>query len=177
MNDREVGKREIEREHLSAFLDAYEAATAESFPEMIDSETPDFIGHDAQGRIVGIEVTQLLFGPDEQDMRRIFPPNPTDNDAWFRLLDLMHRKNQTLAKGRWSQCERKILVIMLIDTSIGAIATGAETDAPRDGGFTEVWLVDCAQLEVFGAVDLFAVVHPELKGHFATGDQGQKPYG
>jgi hypothetical protein len=79
MNHREVGKREIEREHLSAFLDAYEAATAEFFPEMINSETPDFIGRDAQGRIVGIEVTQLRFAPDEQDMRRIFPPNPTDD--------------------------------------------------------------------------------------------------
>jgi hypothetical protein len=177
MNDWEVGKRETERGHLGAFLDAYEAATAESFPEMIDSETPDFIARDAQRRLVGIEITQLRFAPDEQHMRRIFPPNPTDDDAWFRLLDLMHRKNQTLTKGRWSQCERKTLVIMVIDTSLEAMTTGAETDTPRDGGFTEVWLVDYAQLEVFGAVDLFAVVHPELKGHFTTGDHGQKPYG
>lgn len=79
MNDWELGKREIEREHLGIFLDAYEAATGETFAEMIDSETPDFIGRDLQGRVVGIEITQLRFSPDKQDARRIFPPNPTDD--------------------------------------------------------------------------------------------------
>jgi hypothetical protein len=177
MSDWEVGKREIEREHLGIFLDAYEAATGETFPEMIDSETPDFIGHDAQGRVVGIEITQLRFAPDQQDMRRIFPPNSTDDDAWFRLLKLLHGKLQKLTKGRWPQCERKILVIMLIDTSLDAMMTGAETDTPSDGGFTEIWLADYTQFEIFGAVDLFAVVHPELEGRFETGDHGQKPYG
>ena len=144
---------------------------------MIDSETPDFVGRDAQGRIVGIEITQLRFSPDERDARRIFPPNSTDDDAWFRLLDLMHRKHQTLTKGRWPQCERKILAIMLIDTTLDALMTGAETETPRNGGFTEIWLANHTQLEAFGAVDLFAVVHPRLEGHFATGDKGQKPYG
>ena len=57
MNDWELGKREIEREHLGLFLDAYEAASGESLPEMIDRETPDFIGRDAQGRVVGSEIT------------------------------------------------------------------------------------------------------------------------
>jgi hypothetical protein len=64
MNDWELGKREIKREHLGLFLDAHEAATGESFLEMIDSETPDFIGRDALGRVVGIEITQLRFRPD-----------------------------------------------------------------------------------------------------------------
>lgn len=177
MSDWEIGKREIEREHLGVFLDAYKIATMETFPEMIDSETPDFIGRDMQGRTVGIEITQLRFAPDEQHMRRIFPPNPTDDDAWFRLLDLMHRKRQTLTKGRWPRCQRKILVIMLIDTSLDAIMTGAETDTPSEDDFTEIWLADYTQFEAFGAVGLFAVVHPELEGRFATGDHGQKPYG
>ena len=89
----------------------------------------------------------------------------------------MHRKHQTLTKGRWRECERKILVVMLIDSTLDALMTGAETETPRDGGFTEIWLADYMQLEAFGGVDLFAVVHKELEGHFATGDRGQEPYG
>ena len=45
-NDSALGKREIEREHLGQFLEAYQRATGETFPEMCDSETPDFIGRD-----------------------------------------------------------------------------------------------------------------------------------
>jgi hypothetical protein len=56
MNDWDLGKREIERDHLGLFLDAYERATDETFPEMYDSETPDFIGRDHKGRVVGIEI-------------------------------------------------------------------------------------------------------------------------
>jgi hypothetical protein len=177
MNDHEIGKREIEREHLCLFLDAYKAATGESFSEIIDSETPDFIVQDGRGRIVGIEITQLRFAPDVQHMRRLFAPEPADHDAWWRLLDLMHSKDQTLPRGRWPECERKILVVMLIDTSLTAITAGIDTDTPTEGGFSEVWLADYTQAEAFGAVDLFAVVYPKLEGHFATGDQGQKPYG
>ena len=89
----------------------------------------------------------------------------------------MHKKDLTLKKGRWAECERKILVIILIDTSIDAVAAGSDTDIPDEEGFNEVWLADYTQVEAFGAVDLFAVVHAELEGHFATGDAGQKPYG
>jgi len=177
MNDWDLGKREIEREHLGLFLDAYERATGETFREMYDSETPDFIGRDDEGRVVGIEIVQLRFAPDERHMRRIFPPQPEDPDAWWRLLELLHKKDQTLTKGRWSECERKILVIVLVDASIEAVGLGTDTDTPDEEGFDEIWLADYTQVEAFGAVDLFAIVHPELKGHFATGDWGQKPYG
>jgi hypothetical protein len=177
MNDLELGKREIEREHLGLFLEAYQLATGETFSEMYDSETPDFIGRDEAARIVGIEIAQLRFSPDERHIRRIDPPGPRDTDAWWRLLELMHQKDQKLTSERWSQCERKILVIILIDAAIGAITTGTETDRPREDGFDEVWLADYTQGEAFGAVDLFAIVHPKLEGRFATGDYGQKPFG
>jgi len=176
MSDRELGKRENEREHLALFIDAYRLATGEALLEMYDSETPDFIGQDEVGRIVGIEITQLRFSPDERHMHRIYPLDPYEMDAWWRLLQLMHQKHQKLSKGRWPQCDRKILVIMLVDVSMDAVATGTETD--RDGaGFDEVWLADHTQVEAFGAVDLFAIVHPMLEGRFATGDRGQKPFG
>jgi hypothetical protein len=177
MIDLELGKREIEREHLELFLDAYQLATGETFSEMYDSETPDFIGRDEAGRIVGIEITQLRFSPDQRHMRRIYPPESHEMDAWWRLLELMHQKDQKLPKGHWLQCDRKILVIMLVDVSIDAVAAGTETGRPDEGGFDEVWLADHTQVEAFGAVDLFAILHPTLDGRFATGDCGQKPFG
>jgi hypothetical protein len=144
---------------------------------MYDSETPDFIGRDATGRTVGIEITQLRFSPDERHMRRIEPPEPHDMDAWWRLLELMHQKDQKLTKGYWPHCDRKILAIVLVDTAIDALTTATETDRPSERGFDEVWHADHTQVEAFGAVDLFAIVHPTLEGRFATGDCGQKPFG
>ncbi len=61
--------------------------------------------------------------------------------------------------------------------SIEAVDLDTDTDTPDEGGFDEIWLADYTQVEAFGALDLFAIVHPELKGHFATGNWGQKPYG
>src|SRR5271169_3240505 len=87
MSDSDLGKREEEREHLALFLDAYRDATGETFPELYDSETPDFIGRDREGRVVGIEITRLRFAPDEQHMRRIEPSGHSDSDAFWRLLD------------------------------------------------------------------------------------------
>ncbi len=110
-------------------------------------------------------------------MRQIFQPEPDDADAWWKLLELMHSKDKKLNKGIWPQCERKILVVVLVDTSIEAIAAGSDTDTPGKHGFDEIWLADYTQVDAFGAVDLFAVVHADLKGHFATGNWGQKPYG
>ena len=101
VSDSELGKREEEREHLALFLDAYEAATGESFAELHDSETPDFIGRDMAGRCVGIEITQLRFAPDEKHMRRIDPPGRNDTDAFWRLLDLLQQKDQKLTSGAW----------------------------------------------------------------------------
>jgi hypothetical protein len=177
MNDQQLGKREIEREHLGLFLDAYQLATGETFSDMYDAETQDFVCRDEAGRIVGIEITQLRFSPDERHMRRIYPSQAYEMEAWWRLLELMHQKDQKLPKGHWPQCDRKILVIMLVDVSIDAVTAGTETDRPDEDGFDEVWLADHTQAEAFGAVDLFAIVHPTLEGWFATGDRGQKPFG
>jgi len=176
MNDSELGKREIERDHLFLFLDSYEQVTGETF-SLGDSETPDFIGLDGRKHKVGIEITQLRFSPSIRHMRSLFPPAAHDPDAWWELLGLMHQKKQTLTKGLWPQCDRKILMIMLIDTSIEVIASGSETDLPKQDDFTEIWLAGYAQVEPFGGVDLFAAVHPHLKGTFDVASRDRKPYG
>lgn len=82
-----------------------------------------------------------------------------------------------MLKGRWAECQRKILVVMTVGASIPNVTAGANTETPEDGGFDEIWLAVCTQVEPFGTVDLFAIVHLTLTGHFATSDQGQTPYG
>jgi hypothetical protein len=175
MNDAECGKRELEREHLAIFLDAYARISLDKFV-LLDSETPDFLGHDGEGLVVGVELTQLRFGPKERGARLLFSRGSLDHDAYWRLLELLNKKQETLERGQWPRCERRILIVMLIDASLDEIAV-FETDKPDERGFTEVWLADYMQLDAFGSVDLFAVVHPTLSGHFATGNRGQKPFG
>lgn len=175
MNDQQIGKLELEREHLQLFLDAYRCATGETLGDMCGGETPDFLGYDERGRSIGIELTSLRFSPGERHLRRILTPGADDIDAWYELCRLVEKKQRVLLKGRWPACERKILVIAMVDASIVGIAVG--TDKPKKGDFDEVWLADHTQIDAFGTVDLFAALHPRLSGYFATGDQGQKPYG
>jgi hypothetical protein len=79
--------------------------------------------------------------------------------------------------GCWGLCERKILVIMLMDCTIEAVTACTDTDTPDEGGFDEVWLADHTQVEAFRGVDLFAIVHPDLKGAFDVASRDRKPYG
>jgi|SRR5215831_6895853 len=177
LSESDLGKREIEREHLALFIEAYEEATGETF-DLVDCETPDFIGRDRQGRAVGIEVTRFQFDPEDRWMRRTFGGGESfDEDAWWKLLGLLHQKEGKLAKGRWHLCQRKILVVMLIDCPLGEIAASFDTDRPNGSGYNEVWLADCTLVEAFGGVDIFPLSHPTLAGIFPVASRDQKPYG
>jgi hypothetical protein len=175
--DWDISKREVERDHLGYFLDSHRRATGEEIEIVAESETPDFIGRDADGNSVGVELTQVRFSPAERHMRRIFPPEAHDFDAFMEVVALMHKKDRTLRRGNWHLCKRKLLVIVLIDTDLHAMATGTETDRPKEGGFDEVWLADGTQIEIFGAMDLFAVVHPTAAGIYDVASRDRKPYG
>lgn len=177
MNDQEIGKREMERDHLGLFLSAYEKATGESF-ELVDNETPDFIGRDAEGRTVGIELTQLRFAPDVRFIRRTFEEDDRGGvgDPYWELLALGHQKSSKLTKGLWPQCERKILVIMLIDCGLDEVKHYFDTDTPSPGGFDEVWLADHTLVDPFAGVDLYPLVHATLEG-LDVSSRDKKPYG
>ena len=95
----------------------------------------------------------------------------------MEILVLMHKKDRTLPKGNWHRCKRKILVIVLVDTTIDAMVTGMETDRPEDGGFNEVWLADGTQIDIFGGMDLYAVMHPTADGIYDVASRDRKPYG
>ena len=106
-------------------------------------------------------------------MRQIFPPEPEDPDAWWRLLELLHKKDQTLAKGRWSECERKILVIVLVDASIEAVGLGTDTDTPDEGGFDEICLATTRRSKHLAPSTCSPLFTPNSKAtsRRATGDR------
>jgi hypothetical protein len=117
MSDQQTGKREIEREYLDLFLEAYERATDETFLELI-SETPDFIARDKNNLLAGIEITSLRFSPEERQIQSISAPRPGDFDAWYQLHALIVKEEKSLLQGRWPECARKILAIVMLDASI-----------------------------------------------------------
>ena len=173
-----MGKREMERDHLGLFLSAYKQVTGETF-ELSDAETPDFIGRDAEGRTVGIEMTQLRFAPDVRAIRRAFEEHDRGDvgNPYWELLELGHQKTSKLTKGLWPECERKILVIMLVDCGLDEVRHYFDTDTPDGRGFDEVWLADHTLVEPFGGVDLYPLVHATLEGLFDVSSRDKKPYG
>jgi len=179
VSDQEMGKKMVEREELYQFLEAYEQATGEKFPKMCCSETPDFVGEDENGRSVGIELTQLKFSPDHMFVRRYIEKQDwvSDEDAFWRILELLAKKDTKLKNGNWPQCERKILVIQLVDYPLSELLPNCTTDKPHDQSFSEIWFADYTITDMYGGVDLFPIVHPNLEGYFPVASENKKPYG
>ena len=179
VSDQEMGKKIVEQEELYQFLEAYEKATGETFPTMCISETPDFVGEDENGRSVGIELTKLKFSPDHMSVRRILEKREwaTDEDAFWRIIELLGTKNAKLDMGNWPHCERKILVIQLVDYPLSELLPNCTTDKPDERSFSEIWLADYTIIYVYGGVDLYPIVHPNLEGHFPVASEDKKPYG
>ena len=141
--------------------------------------TPDFLARDEAGNLVGIEIVRLKFHPDAMFWRRTYDREDwiDHNDAHWRIIEIPHDKESKLGKGSWPLCKRKILVIVLIDSTPEELAPNMETDKPTDSGFDEIWLADYNQVEPFGGVDLFPVAHHELEGVFDVASRDKKPYG
>jgi hypothetical protein len=179
MSDYERGKKMAEEMDLEVFLRAYALATGEVFVGAAASETPDFIGEDVEGNLVGIELTQLKFDPDHMFWRRTFDREEwvDHNDAHWRIIELIAKKSATLSRGGWPRCARRILVIQLIDSPPDELLPNLVTDRPNGTDFDEIWLADYTQLHVFGGVDLFPILHATLEGLFPVASEDRKPYG
>ena len=177
--DQEFGKKLVEEEELLHFLALYEVATGETFPELAPSETPDFVGHDQHERTVGIELTQLKFAPDYMFWKRAIKKREwaDDTDAFWRILHLLAGKAEKLPKGNWPGCERKILVIQLVDYPLSELMHSIDTDLPDGRDFSEILLADYTILDMYGGVDLFPIAHPELSGPFLVASTDRKPWG
>lgn len=178
-SDQEMGKKMIEEDDLFYFLDAYRMATGEALVEITRSETPDFLCVDSCGQTVGIELTKLKFPPDYMFWKRAIEKEEwaSHEDAFWRIIGLMANKTEKLGKGNWPTCERKILVIQMVDYPLSELLPNAETDQPDGTDFSEVWLADYSILDMYGDVDLFPIVHPTLEGYFPVASKDQKPWG
>lgn len=177
--DREDAKKLAEEADLALFLTAYKQATGETFTEVTPSETPDFIANDLLGHSVGIELTRLKFDPDYMFWQRYIERRDMarDDDAFWRILGLIAAKSAKLASGRWPSCQRKLLVIQLVDYPLEQLVGITDTEKPSPGDFTEIWLADYSIVDMFGGVDLLPVVHPELEGPYLVASTGKKPWG
>lgn len=175
----EQQKKETERVHLNHFLWAFRQVTAEEVFDIIDNETPDFIGRDTRGRRVGIELTRLKFDPRDMSHRRIIEGEEwaDDEDVFWELLRLIDTKSRKLAAKSWSGCDRKILVIVLEDVPIESFVHTTDTDEPDDAGFDEIWLADATKLDAFYGFDLLPIVHSSLSGIFPVASKDRKPFG
>lgn len=149
-----------EENDLAIFLRSYQAVTHEAFPDLLPSETPDFIGQDHEGRTVGIELTMLKFAPADMTWRRILDAQEwaDHNDAHWRIIELLASKGKKLDRAGWPDCERKILIIQLMDCPLHELLPNLVTDQPQDDDFTEVWLADFTMLDEYGGADLFPLV-------------------
>ena len=179
MSDNERGKKMTEEIDLKVFLDAYALATGEEFVGLAKSEAPDFMGEDCEGNRVGIELTQLRFEPDYMLWRNTFDLEKwaDHNDALRRMIERMAEKSADLSRGGWPRSARRILVIQLVHYPLDELLPNLMTDRPNGTGFDETWLADYTQLDVFGGVDLFPLVHPTLTGLFPVASKDRKPYG
>ena len=71
MSDQQIGKKEVEREELYPFLEAYEWVTGESLSLVESGENPDFVCKRPDGSEVGIELSKIT-----RDPHNIFGSSP-----------------------------------------------------------------------------------------------------
>ena len=174
-------KKEIERQSLGYFLEAYEDLTGESIEVIEISEKPDFICVRDDGRKVGIELVKVRRGnPNKIRWDRIVEKQDymSINHALDMIQEVAAKKEKKRNKPDWTLQEATILLIELTDIPLcqikGCITPELLPDL-YDTGFEEVWLADFTGLEAYDNVELFCVRPDEWGGYHHR--YLQKPYG
>ncbi len=181
MSDQEIGKKEVERMDLEPFLKAYEWVTGETIVFVVSAENPDFICERSNGEKVGIELTKLT-----RDPRDIFWENVLNNkthmdsyEAQEYIYYLIEIKEKARVKRYASRVPKTILVLQLVDGSLGTIENGfAGRQADfTDHRFCEIWIADYSGLEAFGDIELFGLYPERWWGHHRRLWPHRKPFG
>lgn len=181
MSNQEIGKKGIERMELEPFLEAYERVTGETLISVATGENPDFICERPNGEKVGIELTKLTRDPND-----IFWESVLDRkehmDAYEvqeYIYHLIERKEKARISRYTSRVKENILVIQLIDGSLGTIGIGFEGLRAdfADHGFCEIWLADYSGLEAYSDVELFGLYPEKWWGYHQRPWPDRKPYG
>jgi len=182
MSDQEIGKKEIERDELALFLEAYEHATGERLEMRASGENPDFVCARADGSQVGVELTKILRDHHVARWERILDRKETMGN--YEMLEFiahqLERKEKARAKRYVKNVPETILVLQLVDGSLlqsfRGILEGLENDF-ADHGFAEVWLADYSDVDAYGDIELFGVYSQTQWGHRERPWPDRKPYG
>ena len=181
MSDREIGKKEEERDALHPFLKAYALTTGQSPSVVYEDENPDFICARPSGEPVGIELTKITRSPANAHWERVLNgKEELDSfEAQELIHDLLSRKETDRAIRYSSRVEKCILVFQLVDGSLEQVRhalDGAGEDFTNHG-FAEVWIADYWGLEAFGDIELFGLYPDEYWGLHPRANPDRKPYG
>jgi hypothetical protein len=182
MSDQEIGKKEVERDELAFFLDAYQQATGERLEIVASGENPDFICVRSDGSFVGIELTKIRRDPRVAHFEQLLERKDCMGD--YEMLEFiayqLDRKEKARAKRYVKKVRETMLVLQLVDGSLGdglrRMLEGLEADF-ADHGFVEVWLADYSGEEAYGDIELFGV-YPQIRwGFHERAWSDRKPYG
>lgn len=170
--DREV-KAETEAEDFGLFANAYQHATGIELVIQGRPEPPDFECRRADGSLVGVELTQITWSPDDAMIHRIMEKHedmPLDR-AWDEAERLLLQKSNKLHKF---PTDENILVLINCKTEfrplkIGLLSVPVMT---YEGlGFTEVWLGDYTAVRegAHSAIEMQGLFPEELRVFVPSG--------
>jgi len=165
-------KKEVENELLDAFVDSHTLITGRGLTDIESSESPDFLAV-MEGRLVGVEVSELRLADDEDAYGYV-------EEAW-RIAD----KKNTSYK-RHNRFSIPIILVLfaqrpplyeLQDEIADMVLEDFDTLE-----FEEVWFADLSDeyLSVRDPrrpADLFGVSPATYRGFHRYGNWGRKPYG
>jgi hypothetical protein len=182
VSDQEIGKKEIERDELALFLEAYEHATGERLKLGASGENPDFVCTRADGSWVGIELTKIRRDHHVARLERILARKETMGD--YEMLEFIAHQLERKEKARASRYVKRvpetILVLQLVDGSLSDgfqwMLDGLGADF-ADHGFAEVWLADYSDLDAYGDIELFGLFPASCWGYHERPWPDRKPYG
>lgn len=133
-----------EAEDLGLFIEAYERATGERLVEESMEDAPDFVCRRANGRLIGVELTQIRRSPKNAFAESIlYRRDEMDaGDALEALERVLEKKRQAVM--HYSQ-PNNILMIASREADFGVLVRMA-CDIPiedlESAGFEEIWLGD-----------------------------------
>ncbi len=182
MSDQEMGKKEIERNDLTYFIEAYEWVTGELLTELASWECPDFICPRTNEQKVGVELTMITRDPESAGWDRILDRKyeADTQDTLERIFRLIADKDKKRSKNYGNWADKTILVLQLSDCSLLSLCPLLTNDIREDfsgNGFVEIWLAEYTGIEAYRDIELFGLAPAKWWGYHQRQNPYRKPYG
>lgn len=164
--DNENGKKHIECMELDYFVDAYEYAMGEKLTPIAATEAPDFKCQQADGTIIGLELTKIM--------------NSLGSEDYMKGMEALDKLYESLDRKKGLASENIILVLQLVDCPIAELKYLLDESLMEDFvsyGFEEIWLADYTDIEAYGDIELFCLCPEERWGYYQRPNPERKPYG